>query len=60
MKKPILNFNEDITHQFNVKIEYFTIEAEETKNKSKSLYKFKDDFHSVEEFSRLFFKENGY
>lgn len=60
MKKPILNFNEDITHQFNVKIEYFTIEAEETKNKSKSLYKFKDDFHTVEEFSRLFFKENGY
>lgn len=58
--KPNLNYTEDISHQFNVKIEYVTIEAEETKNKSKSLYKYKGDFYAVEEFSRLFFKENGY
>jgi hypothetical protein len=58
--KPNLNYTEDISHQFNVKIEYVTIEAEETKNKSKSLYRYKGDFYTVEEFSRLFFKENGY
>lgn len=58
--KPNLNYTEDISHQFNVKIEYVTIEAEETKNKSKSLYKYKGDFYTVEEFSCLFFKENGY
>ncbi len=60
MAKPILNYNEDISLQYTSKIEYLTIEAEETKNKSKSLYKFKGDFYTVEEFSRLFFKENCY
>jgi hypothetical protein len=60
MAKPILNYNEDISHQYTPKIEYLTIEAEETKNKSKSLYKFNGSFYTVEEFSRLFFKENGY
>ena len=58
--RPIIKFNEDITHQYTSKIEYLTIEAEETKNKSKSLYKFNGAFHQVEEFGRLFFKENGY
>lgn len=60
MNKPNIKFNEDITHQYTAKIEYLTIEAEETKNKSKSLYKFNGAFHQVEEFGRLFFKENGY
>lgn len=60
MNKPNIKFNEDITHQYTAKIEYLTVEAEETKNKSKSLYKFNGAFHQVEEFGRLFFKENGY
>ena len=60
MNKPNIKFNEDISHQYTAKIEYLTVEAEETKNKSKSLYKFNGAFHQVEEFGRLFFKENGY
>lgn len=60
MNKPTIKFNEEITHQYTAKIEYLTVEAVETKNKSKSLYKFNGAFHQVEEFGRLFFKENGY
>ena len=60
MNKPKIKFNEEITHQYTAKIEYLTVEAMETKNKSKSLYKFNGAFHQVEEFGRLFFKENGY
>ena len=60
MKKPTLIFNDEVNFQFSAKIEYLTVEAEETKKKSKSLYKYKGEFHQVEEFGRLFFRENGY
>jgi hypothetical protein len=60
MRKPILKFNSDISKLYENTISLLTVEAEELKQKSKSLYQYKNQFYSVEEFSALFFKENGY
>jgi hypothetical protein len=37
MKKSTLIFNDEVNFQFSAKIEYLTVEAEETKKKSKAL-----------------------
>lgn len=60
MSKPELEFNLDIQKLYENTISLLTVEAEELKQKSKSLYEYKNQFYSVEEFSSLFFKENGY
>jgi len=60
MSKPDLKFNSDISKLYENTISLLTVEAEELKQKSKSLYQYKNEFYPVEEFSSLFFKENGY
>jgi hypothetical protein len=60
MSKPDLKFNSDISKLYENTISLLTVEAEKLKQKSKSLYQYKNEFYPVEEFSSLFFKENGY
>jgi hypothetical protein len=60
MSYPYLEFNSDINKLYENTISIITIEAEELKQKSKSFYQYKNQFHSVEEFCSLFFMDNGF
>lgn len=60
MDKSVFNFNNNLELLFKSNIEIVSVSADEKMMNNKSYYLYDDNYHKVEDFASMFFRDNNY